>query len=361
MLNIQSNTVMDNAGTVLEHIILTVMTSWACEQRPGSNVLYVDTHAMAPVNNPVPGGTQPYLVSDLIGSRGFIGTGQPLARVRPYFEAIQIADQQKNSGANGYYPTHFIHAIRAAQAANRHISAFLFENDSAGTGRQQAIKNWLANANHQAVWLKQNPTYKVTLAPHRSDFRSRESWSGLPEALGQGEILLIFSDPMNFLPEPSARSLKRKVKEDRSKVLASMYPFDFVNCIIPMIERITPFPPLIVHVIFAIGGNPGAWWGRFDRATECIFNSWRDAVSRKIPTAQGTHFKHIGVQWGGFLVVVCIFDSSGLSVGSSGAQVERSAMSFAEVVDDVRSVLDQLWSGKVELHPSDNYRSLSWL
>src|SRR6516162_1493283 len=42
-------TARDNPGTVLEHVVLTLATSWASQRRPGAAVRYIDTHAMAPL------------------------------------------------------------------------------------------------------------------------------------------------------------------------------------------------------------------------------------------------------------------------------------------------------------------------
>ena len=320
-------TVMDNAGTVLEHVVLTLAMSWASQRRPSAALRYVDTHAMAPVNHPVRPGN-PLLVTQLLDAAaiGPVAQGAPPI-AKPYIDSLQISAGQRTAGAADYYPTHFIHAIRGAQAAGRPINGYIFEIDTVPGGRRAAIAAWLANpAAVAACGVAANPAWTVTLAPPPGDFRDAASWSGFGAALGSGDVLVAFSDPMGFKP---------KMTNNR----ADMEPADF-TIIWPHFAALRPMPSIVVHVIFAIGGNAGAWGGSYLTATNAIHASWTAAIaSAGVPIATpNSASARFGVQWGGFLVVVCAWESGPSAAGLSAA--------FPILQSDILATLRPLWPGR---------------
>jgi len=325
-------TVRDNPGTVLEHVVLTLATSWASQRRPGAAVRYVDTHAMAPVNHPV-GPGNPLLVTQLLNAAavGPVAPGAPPGAI-PYLDSHGISAGQRAAGAADFYPTHFIHAIRGVQAAGRPINAYLFENDGVAAGRRAAITAWLANPAAAAICrVAAIPAWTATLAPLPGDFRDAASWIGFGPALGDGEVLLAFSDPMGFWPGIAAG--------------ADMGPADF-GIIWPQFAALHPTPSIAVHVVFAVGGHPGAWppHNPWLAATDAIHRAWSAAIAGAgLPTV----FPHagtarLGVQWGGFLVVVCVWETGPLAQGLLGA--------LPGLQGDLGAVLPNLWGGTLAFH-----------
>jgi len=324
-------TVRDNPGTVLEHVVLTLATSWASQRRPGVGVRYVDTHAMAPVNHPI-GPGNPLLVTQLLNAAVVqpVAPGAPPSAI-PYLDSLGNAAGQRAAGAADFYPTHFIHAMRGAQAAGCPINAYLFENDGVAVGRRAATSAWLANPAAAGTWLAAAPAWAATLAPKPGDFRNPASWIGLGPALGGGEILLVFSDPMGFRPGNAAG--------------ADMGPADF-GIIWPHFAALHPAPSIAVHVVFAVGGNPGAWPAPnpWLAATDAIHSAWSAAIAGVgLPTVlPHARTARLGVQWGGFLVVVCVWETGPTAQGLLGGLPGLQA--------DLGAVLPNLWGGTLAFH-----------
>lgn len=324
-------TFKDNPGTVLEHVVLTVVASWAAQRRPGAAMRYVDTHAMAPINQTEELHGNPPLVTRLLNNAaiGAVAPGAPPSAT-PYLGSLQASAGQRAGGAADYYPTHFIHAIRAAQAAGRPINAYLFENDGVAAGRRAAITAWLANPGAAHPWLGVVPAWTATLAPQSGNFRDPASWGGLGLAVGNGDILLAFSDPMAFLPGAAV------LHSDK------MGPNDF-NIIWKQFAALNPIPSIAVHVVFAVGGNPGAW-NSWLAATDAIHNAWSAAIVGAGLQTSPPHAKtaRVGVQWGGFLVVVCVWETGSLAQGLLNA--------LPSLQGDLDAVLTSLWTGQLAFH-----------
>jgi hypothetical protein len=105
-----------------------------------------------------------------------------------------------------------------------------------------------------------------------------------------------------------------------------------------------PIPSLVVHVVFAIGGNAGAWGGDWLAATNEIQASWCAAVAAAgLPTAPPlAETARLGVQWGGFLVVICAWESGPLAAGLPAA--------FPLLQGDLQATLPALWGGTLVFH-----------
>jgi hypothetical protein len=140
-------------------------------------------------------------------------------------------------------------------------------------------------------------------------------------------VLLAFSDPMGFKPEIT----------DLADT-ASMEPDDF-TIIWPHFAALQPTPSIVVHVVFAVGGNAGAWGGDYLAATNTIHASWSAAIAAAgIPVAPpNAATARLGVQWGGILVVVCAWESGPLAAGLPAA--------FPLLQGDILATLPPLWPG----------------
>ena len=112
-------TVRGNMGTVLEHVVLSVVVDFVAQQGDGP-LLYVDTHAMAPLNRPV--GQDFNLLDRLRGSDEAKTTTVPGADT--YAEVFAPTWRR---GHAEWYPTHFVHAARVASRRSCPMTAWLFE------------------------------------------------------------------------------------------------------------------------------------------------------------------------------------------------------------------------------------------
>jgi hypothetical protein len=102
--------VRHNMGTVEEHIVLCCATDWACEfSKEAGPLRYLDTHAMAPLNQPV---GNDFALLPLISDRLREDVpGQAKYGAHSYFESIRLATiLLRDHGIEAWYPTHFLHA-----------------------------------------------------------------------------------------------------------------------------------------------------------------------------------------------------------------------------------------------------------
>jgi hypothetical protein len=116
-------TVRGNMGTVLEHVVLSVVVDFVAQQGDGP-LRYVDTHAMAPLNRPVEQGFN--LLDRLRGSDEAKTTTVPGADT--YAEVFAPTWRR---GHEEWYPTHFVHAARVASRRSCPMTAWLFEMNAA--------------------------------------------------------------------------------------------------------------------------------------------------------------------------------------------------------------------------------------
>ncbi len=166
-------TVRGNMGTVLEHVLLSEAVHWVPEpvRRTNHPLLYVDTHAIAPLNQPI--GRDFNLLNRLRAS-ALSESGTDCTVV--YSEVFR---DRWMPGIAEWYPTHFVHATRVANAQNVGVCALLFENDSSearpsdasSEDRRGEIASFLKNSK-----LQQNVGLSVLAASLASpgDFRNAD-------------------------------------------------------------------------------------------------------------------------------------------------------------------------------------------
>jgi hypothetical protein len=273
-------TVRGNMGTVLDHVVLSIVVDWACRQSDDGPLRYIDTHAMAPLNTPV--GRDFNLLDQIRGSNRT--TGVPGASVY-----TEIFNRAWLPGAAAWYPTHFIHAARVARRRSCAVRALLFEvNDAAAVprgyppeNRRAEIDAFLNTPQTQAV--VGIPTFAGTLASAPGDFRDPACWPA-PQPWG-GRALVVMSDPLEYRPEPDPGG-SRFGATDLTRLR------DRLDASFP--EQ----PDLCAHVLFA-SANLGTWGGDPTALTIHLGAAWRQRFAPEgAATWCGACF------WGGFLVFV---------------------------------------------------------
>jgi hypothetical protein len=122
-----------------------------------------------------------------------------------------------------------------------------------------------------------------------------------------------------------------------------MYPADF-NIIWPRFAALQPTPSIAMHVVFTIGGNPGAW-SSWLAATDSVHTAWSNAIaSAGLPTTlPKAATGRLGIQWGGFLVVVCAWE-----FGAKAASLQSDFP--RELKRSINATLRPLWTGTRAYH-----------
>jgi hypothetical protein len=237
----------------------------------------------------------------------------------PYLTLLGIAAGEHARGSLYYYPTHFVHAVRAAQAAGRSLNALLFENDEVSGGRRAAIESMLARPPAQALFGINPDAWTGTLADP-GNFREPTGWARLNAAVGTGDVLVILSDPMRFNLGTATG--------------ADMGPSD-LELIGVQTRTLQPAPSLVVHVIFVTSNLGVPATGNvhpYAAYVQDIVAHWTGLIA-----PAGAVVQAVGVQWGAFLALVAAYE-----IGPSAASV---ASAFQELRNDIQATLVRLWPG----------------
>jgi hypothetical protein len=169
-------TVRGNMGTVLEHAALVSAVQWAAKHAPGAkrSLRYIDTHAMAPLNEPHDRSFN-WIGEFFEGKRSILRSNRQ--RLPEYHRTFHAARLRWLDGDRQAYPTHFIQAALAAQAVGCDLDAWLFENDSAEQGRRAEIEAFLSPESGPALQRKAGlfpGFFSGALAPAPGDLRVPE-------------------------------------------------------------------------------------------------------------------------------------------------------------------------------------------
>jgi hypothetical protein len=239
-------------GTVQEHIVLSCVAAWLCDQSSldERSVQYIDTHTMAPYGEPV--GNDFNCLLDLatrLKQHG-IHTATPRGAAA-YFQTVRnrylahSADRQPR-----WYPTHFLHAWHAVSGENANFSAYLFENDDQGDGRRELLKRFIANHDLGGA-------FNAVLAPAPGSFREPKCWPE-PAERASGSML-IMSDPLEM--EPRKRSGDSYMHLHDIEQLGDLVGKHYLKA-----------STLLSHVIFCFA-NPGSK-DRYSTLTKRLSQSW---------------------------------------------------------------------------------------
>jgi hypothetical protein len=297
---------MHNMGTTLEHIVLTCAAAWACERsREVGALRYLDTHAMAPLNEPI--GNDYDHLDDLRFHLAGIPPGQPLG-AQQYFDTIGRADHDLlPAGAVCWYPTHFLHTWFAARTANTPLDGYLFENDAPdcnAQGRRQLIEVFIAALQNRIpaipfcfptntafeIAVPNDPALQITLARATGNFRDQRCW--LPPNPRPGRALLIMSDPLMV-----------DHRQVRPGAYMALQDFNFLGQ--QVTARYQDKPALTVHVVFCFG-NPG-YGQRYQDLTDALRDTWYHAFAAGVPV---TERGFVGIKWGSFFVCAAAANAS---------------------------------------------------
>jgi hypothetical protein len=285
-------TVRDNMGTVLEHLCLTELVRWTARGSRTRVLGYVDTHAMAPYNLLV--GRDPRaMVSDLIAlsavARPELGEyGRTLAAVA-------------TTAKPNPYPTHFIHAARAARAESCELAAWLFEDDS---------KRESGEASRHADLLRMRSADVPGLASLSVTARPASFRDALGTAIAPKtgpDACVAFSDPMRYKPDtpnPGGADLGRDDLEAVGAGLRALFP----NVVTAS------------QAVFLGDAN-----GRARGWKESICAQWRE----RFP-ARGQRNSCRVIEWGGFAVLV---GTVGAGNPSGIADVGQSVRAMCDFID----------------------------
>lgn len=194
-------TVRGNMGTVLEHAALVSAVQWAAKHAPGAKrpLRYIDTHAMAPLNEPHDRSFN-WIGEFFEGERSILRSDRQ--RLPEYHRTLHAARLRWLDGDRQAYPTHFIQAALAAQAVGCDLDAWLFENDAAVEGRRQELEAFLSPESGPAQQRKAGlfpGFFSGALAPAPGDFRVPESWSQPVE--DEARATIVFCDPNELRKE----------------------------------------------------------------------------------------------------------------------------------------------------------------
>ena len=135
--------VRGNLGTILEHAVLVSIVQWAAKHGRGKAgpLLYVDTHAMAPLNEPV--GQDFNFIREFLDCKKSVMVSSSRG-ICEYHRILHASRLRWMDGLKEVYPTHFLQAAFAAQAYGMGMDAWLFENDSAAAGRRGELAEFLS-------------------------------------------------------------------------------------------------------------------------------------------------------------------------------------------------------------------------
>jgi hypothetical protein len=243
-------------------------------------IQYIDTHAMEPMNQPVP--PTGAITALLANPWPPVAPAHPIAVYRQTLigaAALQVGDQPE------FYPTHFVHAALAAQAQGCSVAAWLFENDPV---KRLTITGFLA-APPQQLASGLNPlTLHATLAPGGGGNHGHQAaWP--PVQARPGRALIVMNDPKgfrlngeaengNYMNSGSLRWLRRLINERYAP------------------ER----PNLTVNVIFLTNNvgvdNPNA----YQNYAQQVSASWAENF---VPP-QAVYCACRCVKWGAFMVLM---------------------------------------------------------
>ena len=250
-------TVRGNLGTVLEHVALISAVQWALKHSNSEDgpLLHVDTHAMAPLNEPVDWRFD-FILECLDGQRVPLAFSSRMG-VCEYHRILQASRLRWLDGLRNAYPTHFLQAALAAQAYGVKMDAWLFENDSAAVaaGRRAELAEFLSPEHGPALQRKAGlypGLLEARLAPEPGDFRDPNCWPTADER--PGRAMVVFCDPNKFVEHPGGDALHLAAGE-----------LSMIRDLLA--ERYLERPGLTVNVIF-IGAsvqtedcnNAIAWW-----------------------------------------------------------------------------------------------------
>jgi hypothetical protein len=301
-------TVRGNLGTVLEHVVLASAVQWALEHsnpRTGP-LLYVDTHAMAPLNEPVD--RRFNFIREFLDGQHHNVVASSARGFYQYHHVLNTARQWWQDGLRDVYPTHFLQAAFASEAYGAAMDAWLFENDAVAAGRRAELAEFLSAERGPALQrdAKLRPGFmKANLAPDPGDFRDPNCWP--PASKHPGRAMVVFCDPNQFA-EHSTNPLHLTAQD-----LAMIRDL--------LAQRYLDRPSLTVNIIF-IGASV--------RAEDC-HNAMVLWIENFLPTGLATErycWECRCIKWGNFGVLV-------------GAWVTERTLSdtFDEVIQEIRDTL----------------------
>ena len=303
-------TVRGNLGTVLEHVALVSTVQWALKHSNSKDgpLLYLDTHAMAPLNEPVD-----RLFNFILEC--FDGKHVQLAHsggldVCEYHRILQASRLQWLDGLRNAYPTHFLQAFLAveAYADGAEMDAWLFENDAVAASRRTELAEFLSSGCGRDIQKDGELCLgflKANLAPDPGDFRDPNCWP--PAGKRPGRAMVVFCDPNQFA-EHSTNPLHLTAQD-----MAMIRDL--------LAQRYLDRPSFTVNIIF-IGASV--------RAEDC-HNAMVLWIENFLPTGLSTErycWECRCIKWGNFGVLV-------------GAWVTERTLSetFDEVIQEIRSTL----------------------
>lgn len=287
-------TVTGNRGTVLEHVALASVVSWASAlSEQDDSVQYLDTHAMAPINRAI---GDDYLTRLLEQVENDPITNALNPGVQAYCDALARSAQLRQSGSGNYYPTHFIHAALSAQASGRSLAAYLFENDGGGHpefhGRRAEIEDFLRTPAAQTATGVQPDRFQGTLAPKPGNFRDPDCWATPAK---RGSAMVVFNDPMGF-------TKRRRQRNGGPPAETYMDAADL--CLLrEQIDRVyLDQPRLTVQVIFVMSRHGRATLANYQAYFRWVAEAWR---TNFVPGHVAREFSQCGgIKWALFLVFV---------------------------------------------------------
>ena len=203
----------------------------------------------------------------------------------------RVFDRAWLTGRPAWYPTHFVHAARAANHYSCPVTALLFEVNAADAvprghpqeDRRAEIATFLADKRaRRNVGVS---AFEGTLAPSPGDFRDPACW---PDAQAwAGRALVVVSDPLEYRPERDPGG-SRFGTADLNRLRKRLD------------DSFSPQPDHCTHVLFT-SANLGTWGGSASTATDSLSEAWRTQFA---PRGAATWCS--ACFWGGFLVFVGI-------------------------------------------------------
>jgi hypothetical protein len=286
-------TVMNNHGTVLEHVVLSCALEWAVQvtredhvpEKGRSTIQYIDSHAMAPMNRPVPP-IPPYLPLTRLLTPSRLPAVAPAVPGMVYRQALHSAAPLQQNGQSDCYPTHFIHAALAAMYHKCRLEAYLFENNenNENEDRRAEIAAFIqAFPNVVQVGLVPN-ALMATLAPEPGDWQDRRNWP--PVAERSGHALLVFNDPYSF------------DRDDGAHGHMDAASLRWMRCLIN--DRFQSRPNLTVNAIFLTANLGVNDPNGYQNYAQDVCLSW---VENFVPE-QAVCRACRCVKWGAFMVLV---------------------------------------------------------